>query len=41
MLSYQNAFWGLSVIIVFLIPLPFLMRRPPRTGSTAPATGEH
>jgi DHA2 family multidrug resistance protein len=31
MLSYQNAFWGLSLIIVLLVPLPFIMRRPPRT----------
>jgi MFS transporter, DHA2 family, multidrug resistance protein len=30
MLSYQNAFWGLSIIIACLIPLPFIMRRPPR-----------
>jgi DHA2 family multidrug resistance protein len=30
MLSYQNAFWGLSLIIACLIPLPFVMRRPPR-----------
>jgi DHA2 family multidrug resistance protein len=30
MLSYQNAFWGLSLIIACLIPLPFIMRRPPR-----------
>jgi DHA2 family multidrug resistance protein len=30
MLSYQNAFWALSVIIACLIPLPFIMRRPPR-----------
>lgn len=29
MLSYQNAFWGLSLIIAGLIPLPFIMRRPP------------
>ncbi len=29
MLSYQNAFWGLSLIIACLIPLPFIMRRPP------------
>ncbi len=41
MLSYQNAFWGLSVIIVLLVPLPFIMRRPPRTGRTRPAMGEH
>ncbi len=31
MLSYQNAFWGLSMIIACLVPLPFLMRRPPRS----------
>ena len=30
MLSYQNAFWGLSLIIACLIPLPFIMRRPLR-----------
>lgn len=41
MLSYQNAFWGLSLIIVLLVPLPFIMRRPPRNARTAPATGEH
>jgi DHA2 family multidrug resistance protein len=30
MLSYQNAFWALSVIIACLIPLPFVMRKPPK-----------
>jgi MFS transporter, DHA2 family, multidrug resistance protein len=30
MLSYQNAFWVLSVLIACLIPLPFVMRRPPK-----------
>jgi DHA2 family multidrug resistance protein len=30
MLSYQNSFWGLSLLIACLIPLPFIMRRPPR-----------
>lgn len=35
MLSYQNAFWGLSLIIACLIPLPFIMRRPPRTRQEA------
>ncbi len=30
MLSYKNAFCGLSLIIACLVPLPFLMRRPPR-----------
>ena len=29
MLSYMNAFWVLSVIIACLIPLPFIMRKPP------------
>ena len=29
MLSYMNAFWVLSVIIACLVPLPFIMRRPP------------
>ena len=30
MLSYMNAFWWLSVIIACLVPLPFIMRKPPR-----------
>jgi DHA2 family multidrug resistance protein len=34
MLSYQNAFWALSVIIACLIPLPFIMRKPPRHEGT-------
>lgn len=29
MLSYMNAFWVLSVVIACLIPLPFVMRKPP------------
>jgi DHA2 family multidrug resistance protein len=29
MLSYMNAFWWLSIIIACLIPLPFIMRKPP------------
>ncbi len=40
MLSYQNAFWCLSVIIACLIPLPFIMRKPPRiTGAPEEAMG--
>jgi DHA2 family multidrug resistance protein len=40
MLSYQNAFWGLSLMIACLVPLPFIMRRPPRTqGAVEPAGG--
>ncbi|MFT4112124.1 DHA2 family efflux MFS transporter permease subunit [Silvibacterium sp.] len=34
MLSYQNAFWGLSMAIGCLIPLPFIMRKPPKHPST-------
>lgn len=30
MLSYQNAFWMLSVAIALLVPIPFLMQKPPR-----------
>ena len=30
MLSYQNAFWVLSVIAAVLVPWPFVMRRPPK-----------
>jgi MFS transporter, DHA2 family, multidrug resistance protein len=30
MLSYQNAFWLLSVVAAFLVPWPFIMRRPPK-----------
>jgi DHA2 family multidrug resistance protein len=27
-LSFENAFWTMSAIIVCLVPLPFIMRRP-------------
>jgi len=30
MLSYQNAFWVLSIIAAVLVPWPFVMRRPPK-----------
>jgi MFS transporter, DHA2 family, multidrug resistance protein len=39
MLSYQNAFWGLSLIVAILIPLPFIMRRPPGARRAAEASG--
>ena len=29
MLSYQNAFWLLSIVAALLVPWPFIMRRPP------------
>jgi DHA2 family multidrug resistance protein len=31
MLSYKNAFFILSMTILCLAPLPFIMRRPPKT----------
>jgi MFS transporter, DHA2 family, multidrug resistance protein len=30
MLSYQNAFWVLSIVTAVLVPWPFIMRRPPK-----------
>jgi DHA2 family multidrug resistance protein len=41
MLSYQNTFWGMSIIIACLIPLPFIMRRPPRTRRAEEPAGGH
>jgi len=41
MLSYQNAFWGLGLIIACLIPLPFIMRRPPRRQPAPQEMGAH
>ena len=29
-LSFKNSFFVLGILIIFLIPLPFVMRRPPR-----------
>jgi DHA2 family multidrug resistance protein len=40
MLSYQNAFWGLSVIIALLVPIPFLMKKPPM-GARGRRAGGH
>jgi DHA2 family multidrug resistance protein len=28
MLSYENAFWGMAVIVALMVPLPFIMRKP-------------
>ena len=39
MLSYENAFWVLSVTIACLIPLPFIMRRPPKQPTQKEAMG--
>ena len=39
MLSYMNAFWVLSVTIACLIPLPFIMRKPPAMKKPQEAMG--
>ena len=42
MLSYKNAFFLLSVIILCLVPLPFVMRLPDRRAKPDPeAMGGH
>jgi DHA2 family multidrug resistance protein len=41
MLAYQNAFWVLGVAIAVLIPLPFIMKRPPPRGRAAAKPIEH
>jgi DHA2 family multidrug resistance protein len=41
MLSYQNAFWVLSVLMACLVPLPFIMRKPPPRGRAAPEEVAH
>lgn len=39
MLSYMNAFWVLSLVIACLIPLPFIMRKPPAMRKPQEAMG--
>jgi DHA2 family multidrug resistance protein len=29
-MSFENAFWCMSLLIGCLVPLPFIMRRPPK-----------
>jgi MFS transporter, DHA2 family, multidrug resistance protein len=42
MLSYQNAFFLLACTLVCLIPLPFIMRLPPKRAKPDPeALGGH
>jgi DHA2 family multidrug resistance protein len=36
MLSYQNAFFCLAVLVACLVPLPFVMRKPPQHRSAPP-----
>jgi DHA2 family multidrug resistance protein len=31
-MSFENAFWMMSLLIAGLVPLPFIMRRPPKSG---------
>src|ERR1700761_2043358 len=37
MLSYQNAFWILSVVTLVLVPWPVIMRKPPKRSKQAAA----
>ncbi len=41
MLAYQNAFWLLAVAVAALVPVPFLMQRPPARPSAAQGLREH
>ncbi len=41
MLSYQNAFWLLSITIGCLVPIPFLMQKPPRAQPQAGRAMKH
>jgi DHA2 family multidrug resistance protein len=41
MLSYMNAFWVLSVIIACLVPLPFIMRKPPARAKAPAEAAAH
>jgi DHA2 family multidrug resistance protein len=36
MLSYENAFFALGMLVLFLVPLPFIMRKPPRRAGPPP-----
>ena len=36
-LSFENSFWIMSVMVLCLVPLPFVMRRPPRWQGRAQA----
>jgi MFS transporter, DHA2 family, multidrug resistance protein len=41
MLSYQNAFWVLSIVAAVLVPWPFIMRRPPKHRKPPADAGGH
>jgi len=39
-LSFENSFWVMSLMILFLVPLPFIMRRP-KPGERKQAAAAH
>jgi MFS transporter, DHA2 family, multidrug resistance protein len=40
-LSFENSFWVMSAIVLCLVPLPFIMRRPPRRAADQPLSAAH
>ena len=40
-LSFVNSFWLMSVMILFLVPLPFIMKRPPARAVDRPLDAAH
>jgi DHA2 family multidrug resistance protein len=40
-LSFVNSFWIMSAIMIILVPLPFVMRRPPRRTTDQPLSAAH
>jgi DHA2 family multidrug resistance protein len=40
-LSFKNSFWVMSAIVLFLVPLPFIMRRPPKHSQEQPLSAAH
>jgi MFS transporter, DHA2 family, multidrug resistance protein len=41
MLAFADAFWVMAVLFLIIVPLMFLMRRPPKYGQSAVAAGVH
>ncbi len=40
-LSFKNSFWVMSAIVLCLVPLPFIMRRPPKHPGQQPLSAAH
>ncbi len=40
-MSFENSFWVMSIIVSCLVPLPFIMRRPPRGQGRPEGAGAH